>query len=367
MESSQQVASLNKDPWLAVNLSRLLPGLGQIYARKVPRGVIILILSLLSYAMALYTLFSVTGSFIVGIGLILFQFALWIWSMRDAHQCVSKFNSEEYEKKRRQNKNPWIAIFWSGFLPGLGHFYLRKKLIGTLLFLSSLVFLMIPVIGTIWTCFIIYITYRNKPENRERNSKIIIQFIFIFFIFSLINQFTPLLIRSYIAEARYIPSGAMEPSLQINDRVIIEKISYRYHEPDRGDIVVFNPTEILRSQGVNNAYIKRIIGIPGDRVEIKQGGVYVNAQRLAEPYVPSDKPTSVEFCNTPAFLAKPVTIPKNNFLMLGDNRTNAYDGRCWGLVKKEEIIGKANKIFYPFNRAGAIPSPDFPGFPKPQR
>jgi signal peptidase I len=164
-------------------------------------------------------------------------------------------------------------------------------------------------------------------------------------------------IRSYVAEARYIPSGSMEPTLQINDRLIIEKVSYYFRKPQRGDIVVFNPTKTLRAQGVKDAYIKRVIGVPGDRVALQQGGVYINGHRLSEDYV-YNKPTSVEFC-TPdpesAFLAKPVKIPTGTILVLGDNRTNSLDGRCWGLVAKEDLVGRASFRFWPINRVGPLP------------
>jgi signal peptidase I len=168
-------------------------------------------------------------------------------------------------------------------------------------------------------------------------------------------------IRSYVAEARYIPSGSMEPTLQVNDRLIIEKISYYFHKPQRGDIVVFNPTKTLRSEGFKDAFIKRVIGVPGDRVALEQGKVYVNDHQLSEAYVANSDPTSVETCmqetqvGIPAFLAKPVTIPKGMFLVLGDNRSNSYDGRCWGLVSEGDIVGRASFRFWPLDRTGTLP------------
>ncbi len=167
-------------------------------------------------------------------------------------------------------------------------------------------------------------------------------------------------IRSYVAEARYIPSGSMEPTLQVNDRLIIEKLSYYLHEPNRGDIVVFNPTKSLRSQGFKDAFIKRVIGLPGDQVAVKEGGVYVNGQRLSEKYVETGNLTSTDACageGGPAFLAKPETIPQNSFLVMGDNRSNSYDGRCWGLVDKSDLVGRAVFRFWPVNRTGTLESP----------
>jgi signal peptidase I len=166
-------------------------------------------------------------------------------------------------------------------------------------------------------------------------------------------------IRTYVAEARYIPSGSMEPTLLINDRLIIEKVSYRLHEPERGDVIVFNPTKALKEQNFHDAFIKRVIGVPGDRIEVKEGSVYRNGQRLSEAYVAKGASTSVDTCNSdtnaPAFLSQPITIPQHSFLVLGDNRTNSYDGRCWGLVSKDDVVGRAVFRFWPLNRIGTLP------------
>ena len=106
-------------------------------------------------------------------------------------------------------------------------------------------------------------------------------------------------IRTFVAEARYIPSGSMLPTLEINDRLIIDKVSYRFNQPARGDIVVFTPTETLRERGFRDDFIKRIVGLPGERVEIKAGIVHINEQPLTELYVANGDKTSVDTCTTP--------------------------------------------------------------------
>ena len=78
-------------------------------------------------------------------------------------------------------------------------------------------------------------------------------------------------IRTFVAEARYIPSASMQPTLEINDRLIIEKVGYRFKEPQRGDVVVFNPTDKLIEQNFKDAFIKRVIGLPGETVQVKGG------------------------------------------------------------------------------------------------
>jgi signal peptidase I len=183
-------------------------------------------------------------------------------------------------------------------------------------------------------------------------------------------------IRSFVAEARYIPSGSMLPTLQIDDRLIIDKISYRFTDPVRGDIVVFNPTDQLAKEKDSNgkyfsdAFIKRVIGVPGDRVDVKGGKVYINGKLLPEKYI--EEPSAKDWSTTDRFttdsdgqhyhLPWPAdgVVPKGQYLVLGDNRNNSYDSHYWGFVPKDKIVGKAVVRFWPVNRAGGIdPQPDY--------
>lgn len=158
-------------------------------------------------------------------------------------------------------------------------------------------------------------------------------------------------IRSFVAEARYIPSGSMLPTLQINDRLIIDKISYDFRDPKRGDIVVFSPTDTLKKQNFKDAFIKRVIGLPGEKVEVKDGIVYVNGQSIQEKYI-EDQPN---------YRFGPVSVPPNQYLVLGDNRNNSYDSHYWGFVPRDNIIGRAVIRFWPINRVGEIyPIPQYP-------
>lgn len=154
-------------------------------------------------------------------------------------------------------------------------------------------------------------------------------------------------IRTFVAEARYIPSGSMLPTLQINDRLIIDKVSYHFTEPDRGDIVVFQPTDTLRQQNFKDAFIKRIIGLPGDTVEVKDNTVFVNGEPLSENYLQDD----------PNYQWGPETVPNDQYLVLGDNRNNSYDSHHWGFVPRENIIGRAVVRFWPLNRMGGMGEP----------
>ncbi len=150
-------------------------------------------------------------------------------------------------------------------------------------------------------------------------------------------------IRTFVAEARYIPSGSMLPTLEINDRLIIDKLGYRFQDPRRGDIVVFSPTEQLRTQ-YTEAFIKRIIGLPGETLEVRDGVVFVNGQALKEKYIAEE----------PQYTWGPETIPEDHFLVLGDNRNNSFDSHYWGFVPRDHIIGRAVVRFWPPNRIGGV-------------
>ncbi len=154
-------------------------------------------------------------------------------------------------------------------------------------------------------------------------------------------------IRQFVAEARFIPSGSMEPTLQIDDRLVVEKISYRFNPPERGDIIVFQaPQRALDAVGstTKDAYIKRVIGLPGDSVEVKEGKVFINGEALSENYIQAP----------PAYTWGPETVPDEQYLVLGDNRNSSSDGHVWGFLPKESIIGRAVVRFWPPDRIGGL-------------
>ena len=160
-----------------------------------------------------------------------------------------------------------------------------------------------------------------------------------------LSIFLALGIRTFVAEARYIPTGSMEPTLAINDRLFIEKVSYRFSLPDRGDIVVFWPPDSLVQEGERReAFIKRVIGLPGDVVEITGGTVFINDEPLQEDYIKA----------LPNYVWGPSLVPDGSYLVLGDNRNNSSDSHVWGFVPQENIIGKAVVRFWPPSRMGEL-------------
>jgi signal peptidase I len=159
------------------------------------------------------------------------------------------------------------------------------------------------------------------------------------------------LIRTFIAEPRYIPSESMVPTLNVGDRLVVEKVLYKFHPPHFGDIVVFNPPLELQRRGYpkNQAFIKRIIGQPGDKINIENNHVYLNGKPLTENYIQDNYITP-----RPEQLYNQTQVPENQFFVMGDNRNDSNDSRYWGFLPTENIIGRAVFRFFPFNRIGKI-------------
>ena len=153
-------------------------------------------------------------------------------------------------------------------------------------------------------------------------------------------------IRTFVAEARWIPSESMVPTLQKYDKLIVDKLSYHFTKPQRGDIVVFSPTDNIKKENptLKDAFIKRVIGLPEDKVEVRGGRVYINDRPIQEQYIEAE----------PEYQYGPVTVPANSYLVLGDNRNNSYDSHFWGFVPEDKIVGRAIVRFWPPNRIGEL-------------
>lgn len=171
-------------------------------------------------------------------------------------------------------------------------------------------------------------------------------------------------LKLFVLEARYIPSGSMRPTLEMGDRLLIDKVSYRLTAPQRGDLAVFSPPPILQRQGHNNALIKRIIGLPGEQVALKSGQLWIDGQAFPETYLLKNGATQITDCPMSGvgspYLAQTRRIPPNHYLVLGDNRESSSDSRCWGVVGQESLIGRAFFRFWPIHRFSPIASPIVP-------
>ena len=156
-----------------------------------------------------------------------------------------------------------------------------------------------------------------------------------------------LILRTFVVQAFWIPSGSMVPTLLPGDRVLVAKFWYWFQEPKRGQIMVFKyPVDPQRD------FVKRIVGLPGDVIEVRDGVVIVNGTSLSEPYVRNrDMFTLTE---STVFPKIPFTVPKDSFFVMGDNRPNSQDSRFWGFVPKQNIRGPVFFRYWPLNRIGMV-------------
>ncbi|MDA0673859.1 MAG: signal peptidase I [Cyanobacteria bacterium] len=150
-----------------------------------------------------------------------------------------------------------------------------------------------------------------------------------------------LVLRLWVAEPRFIPSNSMEPTLHIGDRLIVEKVSYHLQPPQPGDIIVFQPPEQLYPYGYSaqQAFIKRVVAVPGQTVTITGQQVYVDGVPQTEPYIQAP----------PAYEMVPVRVPPGGVFVLGDNRNDSNDSHVWGILPQANIIGRALLRFWPLD------------------
>lgn len=155
-----------------------------------------------------------------------------------------------------------------------------------------------------------------------------------------------LIVYLFLLQPHQVRGESMSPTFLDKEYLLTDKISYRFGSQKRGDVIVFtappDPTE---------DYIKRIIGLPNERVSIRENKVYINGELLKEDYIANDRLTSPG-----PFLPenKEITVPDGEYFVLGDNRSNSSDSRRWGLVTRKKIVGRAWFVYWPPQRAGLV-------------
>lgn len=163
-----------------------------------------------------------------------------------------------------------------------------------------------------------------------------------------------LLLKTYVVQAFFIPSGSMLPTLEIGDRLLVSKVGYRFGDVSRGDIVVFHKPDPFHNI---SDLIKRVIAVGGDTFELKEGYVYINGELLDEPYIRNRGTTfpkeQIQGCNNEA-TAMLCEVPAGMLLVLGDNREASRDSRYFGVIPEETVIGRAVVTVWPFSNIGSL-------------
>ena len=167
-----------------------------------------------------------------------------------------------------------------------------------------------------------------------------------------------LAIKAWVVNPYRIPSSSMEPTLhcarpgsgceaRFSDRVLANRFIYHFRKPHRGDIIVFKTPPLAKEKcGAGGTFVKRLIGLPGETVEVRLrsglGYVFINGKELREPYIQASRRSTEDF--------GPVKVRKDNYFMMGDNRSQSCDSREWGSVPRGNLIGKVFATYWPPNR-----------------
>jgi signal peptidase I len=330
------------------------PGIGQFYAGKPIAGAIFLISQIWLLAIAVQSIFGADGNTVTGLIELCIATAFYWINILDAHLSVyQQYRDPTLEKIPRKRKNPWFAVCVSRVLPGLGQLYIDQSVLG-ILFLSATLFLLklddffaslliIPPLIKAVSTYHAYITFphRQKPFYRS----LIAVMAGLIFLGGVFWSHVPLWLNQRMF---FIPSESMKPTLQKGDRIFVDK--YEGNLPKRGDIIVFRPSETIKSLDKEAAldenlyYVKRLIAKPGDTVRIDNGIVYINEQPLKEDYIAT--PINYQL--------GPEIVPANSYFVLGDNRNNSFDSHIWGFLPKEFLFGKAYKIYWPPSRISSL-------------
>lgn len=157
-------------------------------------------------------------------------------------------------------------------------------------------------------------------------------------------------LRTFVVQTFFIPSGSMEPTLQIGDRILVNKLSYDLHGVGRSDIVVFSRPADENCGGPEvNDLVKRVIGLPGETISVSGGYVYIDGRKLDESWLPASEQgvTKPGPAGPPYSLDHPYRIPSGDYFVMGDNRTDSCDSRFWGPISKSLIVGKVEMRVWP--------------------
>jgi signal peptidase I len=190
---------------------------------------------------------------------------------------------------------------------------------------------------------------RDKGDRKTSTGRTILEYV----VLAVVAIAVALLIQAFLVKPYRIPSESMEDTLLIGDRVLVDRVSWRFSQPQRGDIVVFHPPF------AGPVLIKRIVGMPGDEISLRDGAVYVDGKPLDEPYVRigdegGPEPTEPFDNGLPWSLQEPYTVPDGNYFVMGDNRTDSGDSREFGPVPRGQLVGQAFARYWPPSRVGGV-------------
>lgn len=342
-----------KSPWLAVNLSAALPGMGQIYEGAIARGLVITTAHLGLVIFIFWSIFAPKGNTLRGLMTLIPLLSLYIFNLWDSHHAAKRgITLNEFSPLRYQSSDPWYPVFLSQILPGLGHLFLQQATVGGMLLISGIftAYLanfnsaLLPIPPIIWAvgCGLVY---RTAPA-RQRQWSWLGGLLVILLITRLAISSIPFVVPQQVVQC-IVPSESMLPTLEVRDRIFVRPLPFEYPLA-MGNIVVFsNPerTPIEQAGELKNLMVKRVIALPGQQVEIRGGQVWLDGTPLVESHLTA--PILYQW--------GPQTVPADHLFVLGDNRNNSRDSHVWGFLPRAHVVGNAYKIYWPPQRVQPLP------------
>jgi signal peptidase I len=192
----------------------------------------------------------------------------------------------------------------------------------------------------------------KSSGSSNRTLRVVVEWIILIFSAAAIA----VLIKTFLFQAFYIPSESMKPTLNVGDRVLVNKVSYRMHDVHRGDIVVFEtPPKAKDASGKIKDLVKRVIALPGETLDTRDGRVFINGHVLNEPYLQNGVKTCAPNSPPPTCADLPATkIPAGDVFVMGDNRTASKDSRYFDAIKESSIVGRVFVRIWPITDLGFL-------------
>ena len=313
----------------------------------------------------LVTLFSSRTSIILSLLLNLFgRIVLPVYASLDVFRITKRHNTDDFERERTLSKDPWLAVFLSVILPGSGHIYLRKWIVGILLIVSFSVLSLLFrsniyaqfAVFVLWAVALthVYVTW-SLHRLRIEHSLILIVLLCICFLKSFL---LPRVESQFFVQMSRLSTGtSMSPTIENGSYMILDRFTYRWRNPKVGEIIAFFAPANVSSDVVTPS-CKRIIAVGGETVQFFNDDVYVDGQKrkfgvqtnhftYTGPIPPID---SFGDSNNPYLrygLLEPYIVPEEHYFVLGDNRRYSVDSRYYGAIPRQDIYGKVVKSFRP--------------------
>lgn len=345
--------------WLSSCISWLFPGIGHLYLGYISSGLFFLSMLVLMQIGGTLSLMVescpliVTLIFGLTMGLFLPLIAILDIRRRSRH-------NKETEDQQETTKDFWLAIFLSLLLPGLGHLYLRKKVLGFFficVYLSVNVFatdfIYCPVIlFTLKTLYLIHIYFVTVPSDRKKKITFISFLIFMLFVTLFGKLVEPIISYRYLLAYAPTSGSSMEPTFYDGDIMVINLIAYKFSEPCIGDIVAIKPPKSI-SVDKKMWLVKRIVAVSGETIQIVNGKINVDGKERTflmeeQKNYTSNNEKKLSEKYSGYGVQKPYTVSEGKYFVLGDNLQDSTDSRYFQAVPRESIIGKVTKRAWRF-------------------